>query len=263
MKHQSETPAPSSEPRSLLRILGIFEVLAHSKGGVTLADLSNRLTAPKSSLLLLLRPLVGHKYLTHVDGRYELGPSIFQLSAEVLASAGITKILRPYIEELAARCDESVFLALVDREARTVTYVDGIDSRQAIRYSVPIGTKRPLHVSAAGKVLLAFQDPAWRAKFLKTGKLKPLTSKPLPDRSAFQAELDDIRASGIAISIGEAVAGASGIAAPIVKADGTASYALMIAAPSDRFVQTLPALRQLLLEVAANASQTLRHMPGG
>jgi DNA-binding IclR family transcriptional regulator len=246
-----------------LRILRIFEVLARSKGGVTLADLSSELAAPKSSLLLLLRPLVAHKYLAHADGRYELGPSIFQLSAEVLATAGITKILRPYMEELAARCDESVFLALVDRDARTVTYVDGIDSKQAIRYSVPIGTKRPLHVSAAGKVLLAFQDPVWRARFLKTGKLKPLTGKPLPDKSAFQVELDDIRASGIAVSIGEAVAGASGIAAPIVKADGTASYALMIAAPSDRFMQTMPALRQLLTEVASTASRTLRHMPGG
>lgn len=189
--------------------------------------------------------------------------SIFKLSAEVLASAGITRILRPYIEQLAARCEESVFLALIDKEAKTVTYVDGIDSRQAIRYSVPIGTQRPLHVSAAGKVLFAFQDLAWQKKYLKTVKLKPMTSKPLPDRAAFEVQLQEIREAGVAVSIGEAVAGASGIAAPVVKADGTASYAFMIAAPSDRFVQSLPALRSLLLEVAGEASATLRHMPGG
>ncbi|AWQ07664.1 transcriptional regulator, IclR family, C-terminal domain protein [Bordetella bronchiseptica E014] len=253
----------TSEPRSLLRILGIFEVLAHRAGGVTLAELSAALEAPKSSLLLLLRPLVAHKYLVHASGRYELGASIFKLSAEVLASAGITRILRPYIEQLAARCEESVFLALIDKEAKTVTYVDGIDSRQAIRYSVPIGTQRPLHVSAAGKVLFAFQDLAWQKKYLKTVKLKPMTSKPLPDRAAFEVQLQEIREAGVAVSIGEAVAGASGIAAPVVKADGTASYAFMIAAPSDRFVQSLPALRNLLLEVAGEASATLRHMPGG
>lgn len=263
MKIRSETSAVPAEPRSLLRILGLFEALARTEGGATLAELSGTLEAPKSSLLLLLRPLVAHKYLVHASGRYELGPSIFQLSAEVLASAGITRILRPYIEELAARCDESVFLAMIDKEAKTVTYVDSIDSRQAIRYSVPIGTKRPLHVSAAGKVLFAFQDGDWRKKYLKTARLKPMTGKPLPERAAFEAELDQIRAAGIAVSIGEAVAGAAGIAAPVVKADGTANYALMIAAPSDRLVQSMPALRQLLLEVAAAASETLRHMPGG
>ncbi|ADP19961.1 MULTISPECIES: IclR family transcriptional regulator [Achromobacter] len=263
MKTRSETAPASTEPRSLLRILGIFEVLARTEGGVTLAELSGALEAPKSSLLLLLRPLVAHKYLMHGDGRYELGPSIFQLSAEVLASAGITRILRPYVEKLAAQCDESVFLAMIDKEAKTVTYIDSIDSRQAIRYSVPIGTKRPLHVSAAGKVLFAFQDADWCKKYLKTAKFKPLTSKPLPERAAFEAELNEIRASGIAVSIGEAVAGAAGIAAPVVKADGSATYAFMIAAPIDRLVESMPALRELLLEVAADASETLRHMPGG
>ncbi|MCF7768958.1 IclR family transcriptional regulator [Achromobacter pulmonis] len=262
MKTRSETSPATAEPRSLLRILGIFEVLARGTGGATLAELSSELEAPKSSLLLLLRPLVAHKYLMHAAGRYELGPSIFQLSAEVLASAGVTKILRPYVEELAARCEESVFLALIDKDAKTVTYIDGIDSKQPVRYSVPIGTKRPLHVSAAGKLLFAFQDQAWQKKYLRTAKFKPMTGKPLPDKEAFECQLHEIRASGIAVSMGEAVAGASGIAAPIIKADGTASYALMIAAPSDRFVQSLPALRQLLQEVAAGASATLRHMPG-
>ncbi|CAM3656821.1 Bacterial transcriptional regulator family protein 42 [Bordetella sputigena] len=263
MKTPSESSATPAEPRSLLRILGLFEVLARNAGGATLAELSIELEAPKSSLLLLLRPLVAHKYLFHTAGRYELGPAIFQLSAEVMASAGVTKILRPYLEQLASRSEESVFLVQVDKESKAVTYIDGIDSRQAIRYSVPIGTKRPLHVSAAGKVLFAFQDQEWRKKYLKTARLKPMTSKPLPDKTALEAELEEIRASGISISMGEAVPGASGIAAPIVKADGTATYALMIAAPSDRFVHTMPSLRQLIREVAAEASETLRHMPGG
>lgn len=262
MKTRSETSSATSEPRSLLRILGIFEVLARGAGGATLAELSGELEAPKSSLLLLLRPLVAHKYLMHTAGRYELGPSIFQLSAEVLASAGVTKILRPYLEDLAARCEESVFLALIDKESKTVTYIDGIDSKQPVRYSVPIGTKRPLHVSAAGKLLFAFQDPAWQRKYLKTAKLKSMTGKPLPDKEALAMQLQEIREAGIAVSMGEAVTGASGIAAPILKADGTASYALMIAAPSDRFAQSLPVLRKLLHEVAAAASTTLRHMPG-
>ncbi len=263
-------PSPSApkkngapaEPRSLLRILRILETLARAKHGATLAELSETLHAPKSSLLLLLRPLVAHKYLQHSANRYELGPSAFQLSAEILSSAGISQIIRPYLEALAELSNESVYLAAIDREARQITYIEGIDSKQAVRYSTPIGTVRPLYTSSAGKVLLAFQEPGWQRAYLKTARLKPLTSKPLPDKATLLRELETIRAEGLAVSINEAVEGAAGIAAPLVKADGTATYALLIVAPSERLVKAMPQLLSELARTAASASETLRHMPG-
>jgi len=50
-------------PRSLMRLLGLFDALAKSKEGLTLADLNTELSSPKSSLLNLLRPLVASGYL--------------------------------------------------------------------------------------------------------------------------------------------------------------------------------------------------------
>lgn len=255
------TQSPN-EPRSLLRIIGIFESLARFRQGATLAELSAVLEAPKSSLLLLLRPLVAHKYLSHADSRYALGPSVFRLSAEVLASAGISQIIRPYIEELSERSNESVYLAVIDKDAKQVTYVDGIESKLAVRYSTPIGTTRPLYSSAAGKVLLAFQEEAWCQHYLKTVKLAPFTDKPAVKKSALQKELNEIRSSRISVNIGAMVTGASGIAAPIIKADGMATHALLIVAPSERLLQAISHLRELIDEVATNASQTLGSMPG-
>jgi DNA-binding IclR family transcriptional regulator len=75
-------------------------------------------------------------------------------------------------------------------------------------------------------------------------------------------ELKQIRESGLAVSSGEAVPGAAGIAAPILLPDGTATHALLIAAPTDRFERALPALRQLISEVAANASIELCDIRG-
>jgi len=245
-----------------LRILGLFETLSHRRQGATLAELSTALEAPKSSLLLLLRPLVAHKYLVQTDGKYELGPSIFQLSAEVLASAGVSRIMRPYIEELRERSNESVYLAALDKEARQVTYVDGLESRQAVRYWAPIGTSRPLYGSAAGKALLAFQDEAWRKDYLKTVKLMPLAEKSAIKKSELQKELEDIRESRVALNLNSLVSGAAGIASPIIKADGTATHALLIVAPSDRLIQAIPQLEGLVAEVAQSASATLAHMPG-
>lgn len=253
----------SNEPRSLLRILGLFDVLARNPQGLTLAELNVALEAPKSSLLLLLRPLVAHKYLQQDSGKYELGPSMFQLSAEVLASVGIHRIMRPYIDELATQSNESVYLAAIDKDAQLVTYVDGVESKQAVRYWAPIGTTRPLYGSAAGKALLAFQDPAWRNEYLKTVKPKPLAEKIAIKKTELKKEIEEIRASRIAVNVGSLVTGAAGIAAPIVKADGTATHALLIVAPSDRLMQAVPTLQPLLARVAAEASRTLANMPGG
>jgi IclR family acetate operon transcriptional repressor len=260
MDARTKNTPQANEPRSLLRILGIFEVIAKSKKGMTLAELSAALSAPKSSLLLLLRPLVAHNYLMHNAGQYELGRSIFQLSSEILSGREFNKVIRPYIEELAERSNESVYLAVLDKETRLATYVEGIESRQAVRYAVPAGTVRPLYASAAGKLLLAFQKSDWQERYIKATRFKPLTSKPAVEKADLQRELAEIRKSGVAISIGDAVAGAAGIAAPILMDDGTATHALLIAAPVDRFERALPGLRKMLLEVAANASKTLSNM---
>jgi len=245
-------------PRSLTRVLRLFGTIAKSDDGLTLAQLSTTLEAPKSSLLLLLKPLVSMGYLYHASARYTLGTAVFRMASEILSARQFPKLIRPYMEELVARTRESVFLAVLDRDAKIVTYVECVESPQAVRYAVPVGTTRLLYPSAAGRVLLAFQDDAWREHYLKSIKLKALTSKTVTDRAALRRELGAIRKAGVAITVGEAVDGAAGIAAPVFGADGTATHALLVGAPAARFQTELRALRKAVIEVAADASGAQR-----
>jgi len=245
-------------PRSLTRVLGLFGAIAKSDDGLTLAQLSAALEAPKSSLLLLLKPLVSMGYLNHASARYTLGTALFRMASEILSVRQFPKLIRPYMEELVARTRESVFLAVLDRDAKVVTYVECVESPHAVRYVVPAGTTRPLYPSAAGRVLLAFQDEAWREHYLKSIKLKALTSKTVTDRDALRRELDAIRKAGVAVTVSEAVDGAAGVAAPVFGADGAVTHALLVGAPAARFQSQLPALRKAILEVAADASGVLR-----
>lgn len=241
-------------PRSVLRLLRIFETAAATRDGHTLAQLASQLGSPKSSMLMLLRPLVASGYLLHIDGRYRLGPAAFRLAADILSTRDFNQLMRPFMEDLVAHSRESVFLATLDREARLVAYAERIDSPQAIRYSVPVGSMRPLYCSAAGLVLLAFQDEAWRERYLRTTQIKPLTPRTVTNKTLIRHNLEKIREQGMAISIGEAIPGAAGIAAPIVNPDGSVSAALLIAAPAERFQQEVGALRKLIKDVAARAS---------
>ena len=145
-------------PRSLMRLLGLFDALAKSpKDGLGLAELNTVLNSPKSSLLNLLRPLVSTGYLNLESGRYRLGPSIFRLAGTIMSVWNFSNTVRPFLEELAVRSRESVYLGVLDRIGKVITYVDAIDSPHSVRYSVPIGAVRVVGVERyKGKIRVSF-----------------------------------------------------------------------------------------------------------
>ena len=250
-------------PRSLTRLLGLFDVLAREPEGLTLAQLNAILKSPKSSLLNLLRPLVTTDYLSHHEGRYRLGTAIFRMAANILSGWKFSKVFRPFVEELATRSHESAFLGVLDRQLQIVTYVDVIDSTLAVRYSVPVGGSRPLYCTASGRALLAFTDRDWTDRYVRTMKLEARTPDTIVDRKVLRATLENIRKTGISVCIGEMSPQSAGISAPIFGADGKMIAVLAIGAPSDRLRDNLPALRELITEVAARASGGVSSWHGG
>jgi DNA-binding IclR family transcriptional regulator len=243
-----------NSPRSLTRVLGLFGAIAKSGDGMTLARLAVELGSPKSSLLTLLRPLVAKGYLTHENAVYRLGPAVFRLAADILSTRSFPKLIRPFMQQLVDTSRESVYLAIIDRKARCVTYVEGVESPQPVRYMAPLGSPRPLYCSAAGRLLLAYADEHWREQYVKSVQLKPMTDRTLTNRTELRNELKRIRKTGLAISIGEAVPGAAGLAAPVFDTDGNVAAALLIGAPIERFERELSLLRKLMKDVATQAS---------
>jgi DNA-binding IclR family transcriptional regulator len=254
---KAESPAADKEiggPRSLTRLLGLFDALARSPNGLTLADLNVLLESPKSSLLNLLRPLVSEGYLMHDGSRYRLGPAIFRLSASIMSVWNFSKVLHPYLEELAERCHETVVLGVLDRQKQVQTLVDVVESPRSIRFSVPLGTTVPLYCTPGGRLLLTHSDKELQEAYLREVKLEQLTPRTITNKKALRAELQKVREDGYAIGIGEYVLEAAAVAAPIFGADGQVVAVLNVAVPSARFEQELPMLRQSVLEVAARAS---------
>jgi DNA-binding IclR family transcriptional regulator len=240
--------------RSATRLVALFEALAKSEEGISLAELSTTIAAPKSSLLGLLRSVVALGYVEHGHGLYRLGPKAFRLAADILAIRRFPNLVRPILQELAVKSGETVFLVVLDRAAQRMTYADIIDSANPVRYTVPTGTTRPLYVSAGGQMLLAYQNPAWADAYIRSTRFDKLTERTITDPEELRERLAAIRRDGFAISIGETVPGAAGVAAPIFNADGSVSAGLLIGAPIDRFEHEVPELKRLLREATARVS---------
>jgi len=241
-------------PRSLTRLLGLFDALAKSSNGLTLAELNSLLESPKSSLLNLLRPLVAEGYLNYDNGRYQLGPKIFRLAGNIMSVWNFSNVIRPYLEELAQRSHESVYVGVLDRVGKTITYVDSIDSPHVVRYSMPIGGVRPLYCTAAGRILLAFADQKFQEEYLRTTKLEAQTERTVTTRKGLRAELDKVVSTRVSVSIGEMFPESAAIAAPILGANGTIVAAMAIGGPSQRLQPKLDVLIPIITDVSIRAS---------
>jgi len=245
-------------PRSLTRVLGLFDALASSKEGLSLAELNTALRSPKSSLLNLLRPLVADGYLNYENGRYRLGTSIFRLAGSIMSVWNFSSAYRPYLQELAQRSHESVYMGVLDRAHRTICYVDAIESPQPVRFSVPVGAVRPLYSTAAGRVLLAFVDSAWLEDYLRTTKLEAITPRTISTRSALRDELARVRETLVSVSLGELFPESAAISSPVFGADGKIVGAIAIGAPVSRLEPRVAELRPIITDVAARASGSRR-----
>jgi IclR family transcriptional regulator, acetate operon repressor len=240
-------------PRSLARLLGLFDVLSLMPNGMSLAELNVTLESPKSSLLNLLRPLVSEGYLIHSAGVYRLGPSIFRLAAGVMSAWNFPKMIRPFMEELVDRTGESALLSVLNRESEVLTYVEIVDSPHPVRYQIPVGTTRPIYASTAGRLLLAFTEKAWRDQYVTTVAFKVKTAIPIT-RASLTRELEKIRSEGVSSSIDGYSVGLAAVAAPVFDGEGRCIASLNVAGPSDRFRHDLDNLKAIVKDVASRAS---------
>ncbi|HVC56782.1 MAG TPA: IclR family transcriptional regulator [Stellaceae bacterium] len=250
----SAAAADGSFARSATRLVALFEALAKSEEGVSLAELSTTVGAPKSSLLGILRSMVALGYMEHGHGLYRLGARSFRLAADILAVRRFPNLVRPILQDLAAKSGETAFLVVLDQVAQRMTYADIIDSANPVRYTVPTGTTRPLYVSAGGQLLLAYREPSWIDAYIRATRLEPLTPRTITDPDLLRERLAAIRRDGFAISLGETVPGAAGLASPIFNADGSVTAGLLVGAPIERFEQELPELKRLLREAVTRAA---------
>jgi len=245
---------PLTPPRSLGRVLGIFDALARNPSGMKLIELAQWLGAPTSSLLNLLRPMVVDGYLTLENLHYRLGPAAFRLSASIMSGWNYSDALHPFVVELAQSTRESVHLGVMDPSGQSIVYVDTIDCARPIRYSTPVGCTRPLHSTAGGRVPLAFAEPTSAASYLQDLKsLNPARWTP-EARRWLRDWLIDIRTTHCSMNLQEAASEFGSIAAPIFGLSDDCIAAIAVSAPESELKLRLGELQGHLQSVAKRAS---------
>ena len=252
---------PSNSPQSVTRVIQILEALCASATPLSLAQISRTLDAPKSSLAALLRGLADADFVVSSDSVFRLGPAAYGLGSALLEARRnlqSSDLLREGMRRLAERSKETVLFGVRDQGAGTMTYVDVIESRNAVRFAISLGDRRELYCTAGGRILLAALPDAELQRYLRALKPQRMTPDTETDKRALAGAIAQARASGVAQTVDQASDGAAGTASLIYDAAGKVLGALIVAAPSSRVIKgRSEELSGLVLEEASLISATL------
>lgn len=131
---------------------------AVADGPITLADMAAKLNLSRSTVHRLASALIERRYLTFVPRLgYQLGPRLLALGHQAQQRTDIVQVSRPHLETLASVSEDTVHLAILDRDC--ALYLEKIAGRRRVNISSRIGERQPLTSTGVGKALLLDDEP--------------------------------------------------------------------------------------------------------
>lgn len=229
-----------------------METIAATGSAVTLSSLSEGSGLPMPTIHRLVRTLVGLGYARQLPNRtYALGPRLIHLGE--VANRQIGSLARPALLHLVEQLGETANLAMLDDDR--ATYAGQVPSPHAMRMYTEVGTRVPLHFSAAGKIFLSqMDDDVATALVQRVGFAAP-TSNTITTTDALTQELATVRDQGFAVDDEEQEIGVRCLAVAVPNAPGS-PMAVSISGPTSRMSESLTEKAVPLLRTAAQEIST-------
>ena len=227
------------------RAADILFILARHPDGLTLAELAQMLSMPRSTVQRIVKTLEHANLLiaASAQGGVRLGPALAFLATS-MRPFDIVRMIHPYLVRLASETGETVELSLLAHgHAVVVAQIHGVHT---LRVLSNIGTSLPLHATAIGKAMLAALPPEELKTLRNQITLDPLTPNTKTTWKELEREFAAIRKNRIAYDQEENVMGICSLGMAIQDQQGEmASVSILL--PALRFESSREQLAQALL----------------
>jgi IclR family acetate operon transcriptional repressor len=252
----TQPTAKMSSTEKALNILMAFTPHNHPMGTL---ELSHKLGIHKSTVSRLLHLLADNGFVLQNSDtkKYILGRAAAEIGNAAMRSLNsqIVNIAQSHLNELCAAVGESVALEVISGTNVVLAY--HCEGQGHVRFSFQLGELVPIHVAAGSKAIMAHSSPDFVDLCLQ-GKLKRFTKNTIVSKAQYRKLLKTVRETGLAHDNGERYEDTRAIAAPILKQDGTAVAAVVIAGTAFRLTPSfLKEVVAPLKETATEISQRL------
>lgn len=149
----------ASRNAAVERALAVLDAFDIQDRYVTLAEIARRTGVAKATLLRILPSLHDYRLICRApDGTYYVGPTALRLAFSHNATVRSGRIIIPILSQLVERTKETATYGI--RQQDSVLYIHRKNSPRHLRAHIQTGDISPLEGSAAGQIILAFQNKA-------------------------------------------------------------------------------------------------------
>ena len=238
-------------------VLKVLNFLAKRPEGVSPAEVAQFLGKSAHTAYYLLNSLCLEGFAEHAgDHKYYL--KIHRRPAPQAISNATAEVLKESMADLtrATRC--RAYLWVYEQDHLRLEDTQGHQG-QPKHMTVGQILRKETHATASGKLMLARLTRAELRKYLRRTGLHAFTAHTITDLERLEAQLEEVRRTGVAFSREEYLEGWYGIAAPVMpQASGqTLIGTLGIAVPKRRFAKEYEQLLKLTRSLALQAGEKL------
>ncbi|KAA8889449.1 IclR family transcriptional regulator [Nocardia colli] len=209
----------------------VLDTLAADHRPLGVSELARRTKLPKATTHRVLHQLSAHCLVENLDKGYVLGKHVVELTRafhyppHALRRACVPHMLDLYVLDTR----NVVYLGV--RENRTVRYLAVVHGHSAVRPPARGADNAPLHCTAIGRALLAYEHPERIDQLIGTDPLVAYTPHTVRSPARLSAELQSVRRDGVAHCDREYRSDIACVAVPVLDTTGHAIGALAVGGP--------------------------------
>lgn len=187
--HNSKRPDSVS---AVLRVFSILTALSERKD-ISVSELSARLAMPKATVYRFLQTMTSLGFVRQESEseRYGLTMKLFEVGAKALQHLDLVELSKPQMQILSEKTSETIHLGvLVDSE---VIYINKVDAKHSLGMYSRVGKRAPVHATALGKALLAWETPERRKAIMAGMHYTRFRKESVASSEQFLEELERTR----------------------------------------------------------------------
>ncbi|GAA2488982.1 IclR family transcriptional regulator domain-containing protein [Streptomyces gobitricini] len=239
MPATSPAQPPPEAVAPLMRGITVLRALTHAAGTLSLSELERATGLARATVDRVTATLARMGYV-RLDGRdATLAPRLMELGNAYLAAIRLPGLLGARADALADELDESVSLAVTDRDG--IRFVHQATRRRAMSLSFRIGDLLPAERTAPGALFAADWTPAewtrWREHRTSDpdGRDFPAVPPPaVPYGEGFEQRAAEARERGWALDDQRIEPGLVALAVPVHGPDGRVACAVSVVSHTSR-----------------------------
>lgn len=190
--------------RTTQRTVEILKLVSKNPEGITLDDICEQLSLPKTSAYDIITTLVEMGMANVQKGQkqtYTIGLTAYRIGINYTNNLDFLGVIEPELKAFSREVGKTVFFGV--RSDHEVVYICKFEPENPIITTATVGTKNPMYCTSLGKAILAYTDEGTRQQVTSRITFRRKTDNTIMTLEALERELNRVKSQGYALDARE------------------------------------------------------------